>query len=140
VAWMALTRPDQLQVKAGDDAAEAAWFDVLRALDLNSPRLAFDHQQILADALQRLRSKIAWQPVGLQLMPEEFTLTELQEVYETVLNGSLDTRNFRRRLLAYGVLVLTDKLRKTGGKPAQLYRFDEGLYKQLRQRGMDFTI
>jgi len=140
VAHLALVRPETLEVVAGDDAAEAAWFDVIQVVGWDNPRLAFDHRGIVDTALTRLRSKMPWHPVGMELLPEEFTLTELQRVYETVLNGSLDTRNFRRRLLSYGVLVELDKLRKTGGKPAQLYRFDEERYQKLREQGLDFEV
>jgi len=126
VAYFALLSLDEAakqQVQAGDDAGHADWFNVY---DL--PQLAFDHHAILGYAVQRLRWKLEWTAVGFFLLPAEFTLTELQQVYQTVLDTSLDKRNFRRKMLAAmseGVSVLeeTGDVRKGDHRPAKLYRF-----------------
>ena len=98
VAYCTLVRsedlPEQLP-KASDDEVEASW---LPAYEL--PPLALDHDHILSFALQRLRSKLEYTTIGFQLLPDEFTLSELQEFYEAILNRRLDKRNFRKKLLA----------------------------------------
>jgi 8-oxo-dGTP diphosphatase len=121
VAYFALLGTDQadrLQLRAASDAAHVAWHDVYAL-----PELAFDHNRILHYALQRLRWKLEWTALGFLLLPAEFTLSELQMVYETVLNEPLDKRNFRRKMLAAGVLEETGNLREGDHRPAKLYRF-----------------
>jgi 8-oxo-dGTP diphosphatase len=120
VAYFALLGADQArQVQAGDDAAEARWWSMA---DL--PPLAFDHDRILRYAHQRLRWKLEYTALGFLLLPETFTLGELQAVYEAVLGERLDKRNFRRKILAAGVLEETGDCRNGGlRRPARLYRF-----------------
>jgi 8-oxo-dGTP diphosphatase len=121
VAYFALLSLDQAeshQLQAASDADEAAWWNVY---DL--PALAFDHDRILVYGLQRLRWKLEWTALGFLLLPAEFTLSELQKVYETVLNEPLDKRNFRRKMLATDVLEETGNLREGDHRPAKLYRF-----------------
>lgn len=120
VVYFALVGADQArELRAGDDAAEARWWSMV---DL--PPLAFDHDRILRYAHQRLRWKLEYTALGFLLLPETFTLGELQAVYEVVLRERLDKRNFRRKILATGVLEETEGYR-TGGqhRPARLYRF-----------------
>ena len=105
--------------QAGTDAAEALWWpaDAL-------PPLAFDHGTIVACALARLRAKLGYTSVAYALLPEEFTLTELQRVYEIILGRALDKRNFRKKMLATGILEATPRQKREGAhRPAQLYRF-----------------
>jgi 8-oxo-dGTP diphosphatase len=121
VAYFALLSVDQalgFQLEAATDVDDAAWWNVY---DL--PNLAFDHARILTYALQRLRWKLEWTALGFLLLPTEFTLSELQRVYETVLNEPLDKRNFRRKMLAADVLEETGNLREGDHRPAKLYRF-----------------
>ncbi|GIV79135.1 NUDIX hydrolase [Litorilinea aerophila] len=121
VAYFALLSADQaarLQVRGQSDAREARWWSVY-----NLPPLAFDHRRIIEYAVQRLRWKLEWTALGFLLLPEEFTLSELQKVYETVLNEPLDKRNFRRKMLAADVLEETGNLREGDHRPAKLYRF-----------------
>jgi 8-oxo-dGTP diphosphatase len=123
VVYYALIRAEMLGVSAGDDAAETAWFPVY---DL--PPLAFDHEKILAYTMQRLRGKLEYTTIGFQLLPPEFTLSELQEVYEAILDRPLDKRNFRKKVLTTGILELTSQTRKSGQhRPAALYRFRPGV-------------
>ncbi len=122
VVYYALIRSDQLHVVARADAAEAAWYPI-DAL----PPLAFDHDAILAYTMQRLRGKLEYTTIGYQLLGPEFTLSELQEVYEAILNRPLDKRNFRKKVLSTGILEQTSHTRKTGQhRPAALYRFSPG--------------
>ncbi|HIC89997.1 MAG TPA: NUDIX hydrolase [Anaerolineae bacterium] len=118
VAYLAIVSADEVQVHAGDDAADARWFSVY-----NLPPLAFDHERIVKYALQRLRWKLEYTALGFLLLPEEFTLSELQNVYERILNQKLDKRNFRRKILLADVLEETGRYSEGPGRPAKLYRF-----------------
>ncbi len=107
-------------VRAADDAAEAAWYSLY---DL--PSLAFDHDQILDYTLQRLRGKLEYTTIGFQLLSDEFTLSELQAVYEVIQHRRLDKRNFRRKILSTNILQDTGRTKMEGShRPARLYRFD----------------
>jgi 8-oxo-dGTP diphosphatase len=118
VVYYALVPHGRLQVQAGSDAAEARLFD-LEAL----PELAFDHAKILRRARSRLREKIEEPVIALQLVPETFTLTELQRVHELVLARGLDKRNFRKKMLALDVIEATGETKQAGPhRPARLYR------------------
>jgi 8-oxo-dGTP diphosphatase len=125
VAYYALIAMDRAPVEAGTDAAEARWWP-MAALP---KRLAFDHARIVDYAGERLRAKIAYSTVGFQLLPEEFTLGELQEVYEAILGRPLDKRNFRRRIELLDVLLPLERWRRAGpSRPARLYRFRAGSF------------
>ena len=105
--------------QAGTDASEAAWWPVDKL-----PALAFDHAQILDLALARLRAKLGYTSVAYALLPAEFTLTDLQTIYETILGQPLDKRNFRKKMLAADILEATPNQKRDGAhRPAQLYRF-----------------
>ncbi len=119
VAYYALVPPMEFEPVGGDDAAEAAWFSMY---DL--PDLAFDHREILDYGLARLRAKLEYTSVGFGLLPEEFTLGDLQSLYEAILGRELDKRNFRRRIRSLGLVEPTDQRRMNGvHRPARLYRF-----------------
>ena len=136
VAYYALVNLADHRVQAATDASDAAWF---AASDL--PRLAFDHDRILDAASQRLKGKVRYQPIGFELLPEKFTLSQLQRLYETVLERPLDKRNFRKKILSMGVLVETDEVQQdVAHRAARLYRFDEAKYRRLVKRGFNFEI
>lgn len=136
VAWLGLVQPDDYPPKAATDAADARWWPVD---DL--PPLAFDHAHIVAVGLERLRGKVQYKPVGFDLLPDTFTLSELQQLYEVILQRSLDKRNFRRKLLKTGLLVDTGEKRRGGAHRApRLYRFDRARYAQLEQQGVYFEL
>jgi 8-oxo-dGTP diphosphatase len=121
VSYFALLSADQaarLELRSQSDASAVRWWSMY---DL--PELAFDHDRILQYALQRLRWKLEWTALGFLLLPAEFTLSELQKVYETVLNEPIDKRNFRRKMLAAAVLEETGGIRQGDHRPAKLYRF-----------------
>ncbi len=136
VAYYALVNLADQPVQAATDAREAAWFPVH---DVPSP--AFDHAEILDAALERLRGKLAYQPISFELLPQKFTLSQLQHLYEVVLERELDKRNFRKKVLATGLLVETDEVQQdVAHRAARLYRFDERKYKQLARDGFHFAI
>src|SRR5512139_1178039 len=107
VAYYALVNLRDHHVHAATDARDAAWFGVN-----DVPRLAFDHADVLQTALARLRGKLRYQPIGFELLPKKFTLSQLQHLYELVLERELDKRNFRKRVLAMDVLVETDEVQQ----------------------------
>lgn len=131
VAYFALVAADAVEeTVAGSDATETSWFS-LKSL----PPLAFDHQQILDYALERLRNKLEYTMVGFELLPDEFTLSELQYAYELILEERLDKRNFRRKILSADILEETGKKRREGeGRPARLYRYREGATAEVKAR------
>jgi 8-oxo-dGTP diphosphatase len=118
VAYYALVPADKSPLLAGTDAASARWFAVSEL-----PPLAFDHATILECAVSRLRNKLEYTTVGFELLPAKFTLTRLQSLHEAILGKPLDKRNFRRRILALGLLKATKEMEATGRKPARLYVF-----------------
>lgn len=136
VAYYALVKLSGHSVKAATDARNAAWFDVC---DL--PRLAFDHDDIIEAALQRLKGKVQYEPIGFELLPPKFTLTQLQHLYETILETPLDKRNFRKKILSMDLLLETDEIEQdVAHRAARLYRFDEAKYKQLKKKGFNFQL
>jgi 8-oxo-dGTP diphosphatase len=136
VAYYALVRSAAHETRAASDASDARWFRIS-----NVPKLAFDHGQILAAALQRLKGKVRYEPIGFELLPPKFTLSQLQHLYEAVLETELDKRNFRKKVLSFGLLVpLKETLMAGRHRPAQLFRFDEEKYAKLRKRGFNFEV
>jgi 8-oxo-dGTP diphosphatase len=105
------------------------------------PRLAFDHDTILKAAHQRLRGKVRYQPLGFELLPERFTLRQLQRLYEVILDRELDKRNFRKKILSMGVVKETRETEKeVAHRAARLYRFDTRTYDRLTRQGFNFEI
>lgn len=135
VAHYALVRPEQHPPKGDTDAAEAAWFPIEKL-----PPLAFDHSAILNTALTRLRGKIRYQPIGFELLPKHFTLTEIQSLYEAILGHEIDKRNFRKKLLSFDFLIPLDSYSRGSHRPARLHRFDKRKYIALTKKGFDFEL
>ncbi len=136
VAYYALVNLSDHTVRAATDAENVGWF----SLD-DLPKLAFDHPHILDHAVERLRGKVRYAPVGFELLPKKFTLTELQELYEAVLDETLDKRNFRKKILSMELLIETDEVQKdVAHRAARLYRFDRQKYRQLSKQGFSFTL
>ena len=130
VAYFALVPHDAIHHKAGRDASETSWFAVSKL-----PSLAFDHAEIVEYAYRRLRYKLEYTSVGFQLLPDVFTLTELQKAYEIILSEQLDKRNFRRKILAAEILEETGEKKKDGeGRPAMLYRYREDAVAEVKTR------
>lgn len=136
VAYYALVKLSEHKVRAATDAADAAWFGIS---DL--PTLAFDHGRIMEMALERLRGKVRYQPIGFELLPRKFTLTQLQRMYEVILERALDKRNFRKKILGMDLLVELDEVQKdVAHRAARLYKFDDRRYRKLVKQGFSFEI
>jgi 8-oxo-dGTP diphosphatase len=136
VAYFALVKLSDHQVHASTDAREAAWFSVW-----DTPKLAFDHADVLGTALQRLKGKVRYQPIGFELLPPKFTLTQLQRLYEIILERALDKRNFRKKILSMELLEELDEVEQdVSHRAARLYRFDHKKYKQLEKAGFNFEL
>ena len=136
VAYYALVKLTDHALRAASDAEDAAWFPVAEL-----PKLGFDHERIVETALRRLKAKVRYEPIGFELLPEKFTLGELQRLYETVLEQPLDKRNFRKKLLGMELLeALNEYQRDVAHRAAQFYRFNRTRYGQLRKRGFNFEL
>ncbi len=136
VAYFALVKLSEYKIAAGDDASNVNWFPVSAV-----PPLAFDHDTMLQMALNRLRGKIRYQPIGFELLPEKFTIPQLQNLYETVLEQPLDRRNFRKKILATGLLIdHNESVKGVPHKGARYYSFDKNKYKELSEHGFNFEI
>ena len=136
VAYYALVNLLDHKVHASTDASNAAWF----CID-DVPQLAFDHDSILKTAHERLRGKIRYQPIGFELMAEKFPLRMLQSVYEKILDRQVDKRNFRKKILAMGILEeLTEIETDVSHRAARLYRFNKQKYDLMVKQGFNFEI
>ncbi|MFT3979002.1 MAG: NUDIX domain-containing protein [Ferruginibacter sp.] len=123
VAYYALVNSSGFELVAGTMANDVRWFPVNKI-----PLLGFDHTDIFSVALQRLKAKILYQPVGFELLDQEFTMTELHELYECILGVSLDRRNFRRKILESSYIIAAGKKREgLKNRHPDLYRFDKNL-------------
>jgi len=121
VAYFALIASDKIEIRAASDAEAVAWFGMNEI-----PKLAFDHSTILKTAHQRLVAKLDYSTIAFQFMAEEFTLSELQEVYESILQSEVDKRNFRKWVLALERIEETGEMKRSGPhRPAKLYRIKE---------------
>ncbi|HEV2691845.1 MAG TPA: NUDIX domain-containing protein [Verrucomicrobiae bacterium] len=136
VAHYALVKLADHEAKAATDAANAQWFPFSEL-----PKLAFDHAQIVGLARARLQGKVRYEPIGFELLPPKFTLSQLQHLYEAILGTELDKRNFRKKVLGFGLLTALDETQMAGRhRPAQLFRFDADKYQKLKKRGFNFEL
>lgn len=129
IAHLALVKISE--VKGGDDAAKAEWFP-LQGL----PQLAFDHDMILREALKALKEKIHFEPVGFELLPDKFTMPQLQNLYESILEVQFDRRNFSNKMLHLGILEDTgDRPENAPSRVPTIYRFNKEKYDELKNKG-----
>lgn len=136
VAYYALVDKHIVELIAGRDTLKAEWFELSKL-----PKLAFDHGKIVKTAIQRLKGKVSYQPIGFELLNEKFTLTQLQALYEAILEAPIDKRNFRKKILGMGLLkALDEKEKNVARKAARYYSFDNKAYKELTQKGFHFEI
>lgn len=136
VAYYALINPDYHDLKLSPLAKAVKWFDTE---DL--PDVIFDVKEIVQQSLKKLREEVQYHPIGFHLLPEKFTLTQLQTLYEVILNQKLDTRNFRKKLQNMGLLIDTnEKQTNVAHRAAKLYTFDIDIYNKLKEEGLNFRI
>ena len=134
IAHYALVRIQE--VKGGDDAAKAQWFPIDKV-----PQLAFDHDKILRDAMRKLRERIHFEPIGFELLPEKFTMKELQILYESILGGKFDRRNFAKKMMHYELLnQLDETVRPTAKRDALLYSFNKENYELFKKKGFQMEF
>ncbi len=131
VAYYALIRINgQKELRPVTDYARKAFWHSVADL----PKLGFDHSAIFNTGFNKLRRRLSYQPIAFELLPEKFTLTQLQQLYEAILNKKLDKRNFRKKMLSYGFLKeLDEKQKNVSYRAAKLYKFDRRKYAKIFQ-------
>ncbi len=129
VSYFALVRPSHFELSASTDAAAAKWFPC-KAL----PDLGFDHEAIVQKALERLRGKVHYVPIGFNLLDQEFPFGALENLYVAILCRPIDRRNFRKKVLGFGILESTNRyIQQEKGRPGKLYQFNARKYQQLEK-------
>ena len=136
ISYYSLIKPGNYKLNVGIDAKDARWFEID-----SIPSLVFDHNLILETALGKLKRKTRREPIGFELLPEKFTLHQIQELYEAIHNKKFDKPNFRRKILHMDLL---DQLKETqtgkAHRAPRLYMFDKIKYDRLKERGFDFEL
>lgn len=136
IGYYALINPDYYSLKQSNLAKSLQWFNLNEL-----PTLCFDHEIIIQQALNKLIQEVMYHPVGFHLLPEKFTLTEIQSLYEVILNKKMDTRNFRKKLAKMDLLIDSgEKQQKVAHRAAKLYQFDIQVYQKLKMEGLNFRI
>ncbi len=136
IAYYALIKPSDSNLVPASFAKRAEW----RAIS-DIKELAFDHYNILSAALNRLKGKIRYQPIGFNLLPEKFTLSQLQKLYEVILDTDYDKRNFRKKILSMDILIPTNERQKgVAHRAARLYEFDLEKYEKLSTLGFNYML
>lgn len=136
IAYYALVKQEDFAIVIGNTTSDVQW------RDLDEPRsLIFDHEDILQLALTSLRHRVRHEPIGFNLLPQKFTLLQLQELYEAILNVKLDKPNFRRKMIKMKLLTpCGEKQKHVAHRAAELYHFDEAVYQRLLEQGFSFEV
>jgi 8-oxo-dGTP diphosphatase len=137
VAYFALVNPQNFILKADTDAKDAKWFPLNQL-----PQLGYDHNEMVKLAHQRLKSKLTYQPIGFDLLDQQFLFSDLENLYCSILERDIDRRNFRKKILSFGIVKETGKVVKIGvsGRPGKLFTFDKAKYNQLLKDNFQFDI
>jgi 8-oxo-dGTP diphosphatase len=136
VSYFGLVRPQDFQLAAHTDAEDVAWFNIKKI-----PKLAFDHKKIIDVAIKRLRGKITYEPVGFELLEKEFPFSDLEKLYQTLLDQEIDRRNFKKKIISLGILEeLDETIQRKAGRPARLFKFNKKKYFELKEKGYNFDI
>jgi 8-oxo-dGTP diphosphatase len=138
VAYFGLVKTSQYnELKASTDAENAEWFSIKKL-----PALAFDHKQILVVAIERLRTKIRYQPIGFELLDKKFPFSDLEKLYMALLDRDINRRNFSKKILSFGFLEETGELSRSEGKgrPSKMFQFNPKRYRELLKEGYHFEI
>lgn len=136
IAHFALVSPENYALRPGIDTSAVKWFN-LKEL----PVLAFDHRKIIETALVKLRIRVRYRPIGFELLPEKFTIPQLQKLYEAILGKKLDKRNFRKKLMNMNLIKkLKEKEEESKTRAAHLHQFDKNNYNKLKEKGFIFEL
>ncbi len=136
VAYYSLINVRNFSISASSFASEVKWHKIQELHDL-----AFDHQKILEACFQRLKQKVRSVPIGFELLPAKFTLSELRQLYEAILEQNLDKRNFRKKILSMDLLIDSKEIQEgVAHRPAKLYSFDKRRYESLKAKGFNFDL
>lgn len=136
IAYYALVNAENYQLHPGFTASDAQWFNIYEV-----PDLPYDHNKILAEGFSFLKHKVQHEPIGFNLLPKKFTLFQLQELYEQIMEKKLDKPNFRRKLMNMNLLVnCNEKQKDVAHRAAKLYRFDKKVYHKLTEKGFTFEV
>jgi 8-oxo-dGTP diphosphatase len=136
VCYYALVNVENFELHAGPTVSEVVWFNVKEV-----PKMCFDHNKIFEKCFAHLQHKIQYEPIGFNLLPKKFTLLQLQELYEAILETKLDKPNFRRKFIKMDLLVpAKEKQKDVSHRAAQLYQFDKKVYDRLKEKGFSFEF
>ena len=136
IAYNALVNADNYSLSAGFTASDARWFNIQ-----DVPKLPYDHDKILNYGFKHLKHKVQHEPIGFNLLPKKFTLNQIQQLYEAILETEVDKPNFRRKLLNMNLLVpCNEKQKEVSHRAASLYRFDKKIYNELTEKGFSFEL
>ena len=132
-----MVNPQNFILKADTDAKDAKWFPIDQV-----PELGYDHNQMVNLAHKRLKGKLTYQPIGFDLLDQEFLFSDLENLYCSILEQDIDRRNFRKKILSFGIIKETNKIVKTStsGRPGKLFSFDKAQYDQLLKENFQFEI
>ena len=135
-SYYTLVKISDYKLNPSSFAAEAKWFNIKSVREL-----AFDHNKIMRSCFNQLKKSVRIKPIGFELLPPHFTLTELQNLYEAILDLELDKRNFRKKILQMNFLIDTGNMQENvSHRPAKLYAFDEKKYNELKNKGFNFEL
>jgi 8-oxo-dGTP diphosphatase len=136
IAYYALVNVDNYSLNPGFTASDAKWVNIHEV-----PRLPYDHNKMITFGFRQLKHKVRHEPVGFNLLPKKFTLHDIQQLYEAILETALDKPNFRRKLLKMNLLApCHEKQEAVSHRAASLYRFDKKIYDKLRESGFSFEL
>ena len=136
ITFFALVNPEKHSLKPGIDTTDVKWHNIED--DIEYP---FDHKTIIDSSLRQLRQRVRYKPIGFELLPKKFSLTQLQSLYECILGEKLDKRNFRKKILGLKMLIPLDEFQKgVSHRAARLYKFDSKTYESLKNKGFNFQL
>jgi 8-oxo-dGTP diphosphatase len=136
IGYFALISPEDYKLTTGIDTVEVKWFKINEL-----PELPFDHKHIIDVALNKLRARVKYKPIGFELLHQKFTLPQLQTLYEVILGKKLDKRNFRKKIMKMNLLrKLNEKDSNNKRRAAYLYKFDKHNYSKLVEKGFIFEL
>jgi 8-oxo-dGTP diphosphatase len=138
VAYFALVKINRYNIVPSSFAEHVEWHNVREVLD---KPLGFDHHEILNECFEALKQRVRVRPIGFELLPPKFTLTELQHLYEAILENELDKRNFRKKILSMDFIVdINESQENVAHRPARLYEFDHKKYERFVAEGFNFEL